>query len=80
MNDKLLQSPLFDEIRTYISQANENDQILLFVPYIKSKILDKLLKDVLNPVTVITTWKTEDLVSGSSDIKLYQWCKNNGNF
>jgi len=74
--DKLLQSPLFDKIRTYITQTNENEQIFLYVPYIKSKIIDKLLKNIPNQVSVITTWRTEDLVSGSSDIKLYDWCKD----
>ncbi len=80
MIGSLLQSPLFDEIRKYLSEINEEEQIFLYVPYIQSKIIDKLLKDIPNQVSVITTWDTNDLILGSSDIKLYQWCKDNGNF
>jgi len=78
--DKLLQSPLFQQIRNYLLQVEQNQKIFLFVPYIRTEIIDKLLKDIPNQVSIITTWETKDLVSGSSDIKLYQWCKNNGNF
>ena len=80
MNDELLQSPLFQEIGNYLHQTEENQQIFLFVPYIRTEIIDKLLKDIPNKVSIITTWDTNDLILGSSDIKLYQWCKDNGNF
>ena len=80
MTDKLLQSPLFQEIRNYLHQTKENQQIFLFVPYIRTEIIDKLLKDIPNKVSIITTWDTNDLILGSSDITLYQWCKDNGNF
>jgi len=49
----------------------------LYVPYIKTAILEKLLKDVTAKVIIITTWKTEDLLSGSSELKLYPFCKSN---
>ncbi len=80
MTEKLLQSPLFQQIRNYLLQVEQNQQIFLFVPYIKTDIIDKLLKGIPNQVSIITTWETKDLILGSSDIKLYQWCKDNGNF
>ena len=75
MTDKLLQSPLFEEIRNYLLQANENQQIFLYVPYIKTKTLSKLVDGVKN-VTIITTWHMRDLVLGSSEVELYQFCKD----
>lgn len=80
MNEKLLQSPLFDEIQKYFKKSNENEQIFIFVPYIKKNIIEKLLHGISNKITIITTWNTNDLISGSSDIKLFEWCKKNGNY
>ena len=74
MTDKLLQSPLFEEIRNYLLQADENQQIFMYVPYIKTKTLSKLVDGVKN-VTIITTWHMRDLVLGSSEVELYQFCK-----
>ena len=53
MTSELIQSPLFNEIRKYLSETNEEEQIFLYVPYIQSKIIDKLLKDIPNQVSVI---------------------------
>ena len=71
-------SPLMESIRKYF-QEDESKKIYIFAPYIKTKILEKLLEEIPNEVTIITTWDTNDLISGSSDIELYHWCKNNGN-
>ena len=80
MTENIIQSPLFKKIKNYLNQANSNQQIILYVPYIKTKIISKLLKDIKNQVSIITTWDTRDLISGSSELELYQWCKDNGNF
>ena len=44
----MLRSPLFEEIRNYLKTADENQQIFLYVPYIKTKVLSKL-----DPTTLI---------------------------
>ena len=75
--NNFLHSPLFKKIETYISNVDENKQIFLYVPYIKTKILEKLVEEVQNEITIITTWKINDLISGSSELELYQFCKKN---
>ena len=76
---ELIQSPLFEEIRNYLKTADENQQIFLYVPYIKTKVLSKLVKDLENKITIITTWHMNDLLSplGSSELELYPFCKEN---
>ncbi|MDE2588638.1 MAG: hypothetical protein KGL95_03085, partial [Patescibacteria group bacterium] len=73
----LLQSPLIDKIRTYLAQAKNNDQIFLYVPYIQTKILSKLIENLNNKIIIITTWEPNDLLSGSSELELYPFCKEN---
>ena len=76
----MIKSPSFTEIRNYLSNAKENEQIILYVPFIEIKTLMKLVENISNQITIITTWNTNDLITGSSDLELYQWCKENGNF
>ena len=71
---ELIKSPLFEEIRNYLKTADPEKQIFLYVPYIKTKTLSKLVDGIKN-VTIITTWHTRDLVLGSSEVELYQFCK-----
>ena len=71
---ELIKSPLLEKIRNYLLQADEGQQIFLYVPYIKTKTLSKLVDGIKN-VTIITTWHTRDLVLGSSEVELYQFCK-----
>lgn len=77
MTENIIQSPLFDEIRTYITQTNEKDQIFLYVPYIQTKILSKLVENLDNKITIITTWEPNDLLTGSSELELFPFCKQN---
>ena len=72
---KLFQSPLFDEIRAYLTQTSVDDQIFLYAPYIQTKILSKLVENIHNKIIVITTWEPNDLLSGSSELDLYPFCK-----
>ena len=76
----MIKSPLFTEIRNYLFNVKENEQIILYVPFIKIKILAKLVENISNQITIITTWNTNDLITGSSDLELYQWCQENKNF
>ena len=62
----MITSPLFNEIHGYLSRVKDNEQIFIFVPYIKTKILEELLEGIQNPITVITTWHINDLINGSS--------------
>ena len=70
-----LQSPLFKQIREQIIQTKINEQIFLYVPYIQTKILTKLVENISNQISIITTWHINDLISGSSEIELYSFCK-----
>ncbi len=76
----MIQSPLFDEIRGYLTRAKDNDQIFLFVPYIKTRILEKLLDGIENKITIVTTWHINDLIGKSSELELYEFCKKRGIF
>ena len=71
---ELIKSPLFEEIRNYLKTADPEKQIFLYVPYIKTKTLSKLVDGIKN-VTIITTWHMRDLVLGSSEVELYTFCK-----
>jgi len=73
-------SPLFNEVRGYLSRAKEDEQIFIFVPYIKTKILEKLIEGIQNKITVITTWHINDIISGSSELELYNFCNKKGVF
>ena len=75
----MIRSPLFEEIRNYLKTADPEKQIFLYVPYIKTKVLSKLVKDLENKITIITTWHMNDLLSpfASSELELYPFCKEN---
>jgi len=75
MKNELLQSPLFDEIKKYLTQADSEKQIFLFVPFIKVSVLEKLIEVIENKITIITTWEPNDLLTGSSELELYPFCK-----
>ena len=76
--DKMIKSPLFEEIQDFLSKYDNNsNRLFLYVPYIKTKILGKLVEIIKNQITIITTWHINDLISGSSELELYQFCKEN---
>ena len=75
MND-LYHNPLFEHIREYFKE-NTSDTIFLYVPYIKTKILKKVLDGLSNNVVIITTWNPQDIKLGSSELELYPFCKEN---
>ena len=79
MTDKLLQPPLLEKIRNYLLQADEGQQIFLYVPYIKTKTLSKLVKGLDHKITIITTWHMNDLLSpfASSELELWPFCEEN---
>ena len=71
---EFIQSPIFVKIKAYFNQKSD-EQIFLYVPYIKTKVLEKLLEGIDNQITIITTWHINDLISGSSELELYRFCK-----
>lgn len=70
-------SPLFDHIKKYFKQSDPMETLFLFVPYVKTKILEKLL-EVPNKIIVVTTWEPKDILFGSSELALYPFCQKHG--
>lgn len=75
---RLYHSPLFGHIREYLQKGHENETIFLFVPYVRTKVLEKLLDGIRNRVVLVTTWKPRDIQFGSSEISLYPFCQERG--
>lgn len=71
----LFPSPLFDEIRNYLTQADSEKQIFLYVPFIKVSTLEKLIDGLDNKIIIITDWSKRNLIAGSSELELYPFCK-----
>jgi len=72
------QTIFFQKIRDFISIADY--EVLIISPYIKTEILDNLIKRSSAKTSVITTWKLRDIQMGISDIELFTYCKKNGIF
>jgi hypothetical protein len=68
----------FQDICDFISSADR--EVLIFSPYIKTEVLDSLLKKSSVKISIVTTWKLRDIQLGISDIELYQYCKKKGIF
>ena len=68
-------SPLFTKIREYFENSSKDSTLFLFVPYIKTKVLTKLLENLPNKIVIITTWEPRDIQLGSSELELYLFCK-----
>jgi len=59
----------FGQIEDLFGIAESN--ITIFSPYITTAQLERLLKKISLPITIITSWKVKDLWAGYSDIELY---------
>lgn len=77
MKTNLIKPPLFEELRNYLTKADPNKQIFLFIPYIKTSSLKKLIDGIENKIIIITNWSAKNLIGGSSELKLYPFCKKN---
>ncbi len=71
----LYHGPLFDRIREYFKDGRPEDTIFLFVPYIRTSVLENLLEGIPNRVVIVTTWEPKDIQSGSSELSLYLFCQ-----
>lgn len=64
-----------ENIRSLLAEANR--EIVVFAPYIRVAALDKVLPDTNSKVTIVTSWRLNDLWRGSSDIELFPFTKDN---
>ena len=74
----LYHSPLFERIREFFLHSPQNSTLFLFVPYIKTDVLEILLEGIPNRTVVVTTWEPIDIQSGSSELSLYPFCRKHG--
>ena len=76
---KILKSKedLFEKIASLIKEAKS--EVILFSPYITLEALKKLILPIKEElkIFIITSWKSNDIVTGSSDISIYSFCKEN---
>ena len=74
--NRLLQNPLFGQIREYLMSASETYGIVYVIaPYVQSTVLERLLDGIDAEIVVITSWKPRDIASGASDIESYRICE-----
>ena len=78
MEHDLIQPPLLDEIKKYLNQIKNNEKIHLFVPYIKTKSLEKLIDGINNEIIIVTNWKENNFLTGSAELSLYPFCNEKG--
>jgi len=76
--NRLIKPPLFEKIKNYLNTADKNKQIFLFVPYIKTDTLEKLIDGLQNKIIIVTDWSKHNLKNTSTDLKLYPFCKSHG--
>ncbi len=72
---ELYHSPLFDHIKNYLGRSSSDETIFLFVPYVKTKVLERLLEGIQNKIVLVTTWEPKDIQFGSSELALYLFCQ-----
>ena len=66
---------MFNRIREYFRDSHPNETIFLFVPYVKTGVLDGLLKGIPNKTVIVATWEPGDIQTGSSELALYPFCQ-----
>lgn len=65
---------LTKEIKSFIDNSSN---LIIFSPYIKIETLKTLLYQS-NCSAIVVRWEAKDLILGSSDIEVYDFCKENG--
>lgn len=63
---------LSQRLSEYISCS---DNLFIFCPYIKLDPLKQLLSEETNCRLIVVRWETKDLILGSSDLEVYEYCK-----
>ncbi|TKJ32905.1 MAG: hypothetical protein CEE38_22040 [Planctomycetes bacterium B3_Pla] len=63
----------------FIKKASTD--VVIFCPYIKLSTLKSIIKEYnARSLSIVTTWKTLDILRGISDLELYPFCKDIGAF
>jgi len=57
---------------------NNSTNLFVFVPYIKLEALKYLLDNNSTCKAIFVRWETKDLITGASDLEIYQYCKSKG--
>lgn len=63
---------LADVLKEFISNSKH---LTIFVPYIKLESLKQLLGSTTVCNAIVVRWESKDLILGSSDLEVYQYCK-----
>ncbi|MEQ8925007.1 MAG: hypothetical protein RLO81_04290 [Fulvivirga sp.] len=66
---------LLDSLKSYLSA---NDGYIIFVPYIKNDKLAELLHENKNCTQIVVRWLPLDIISGASDLEVFDTCKKFG--
>ena len=69
---------MFGHIRRYLLNCPADEDVFLFVPYIKTRVFKDLISGIQSRIIIVTTWEPEDIQFGSSDLDLYPFCKKHG--
>ncbi len=71
---------LFKEFNKHYKDFIQNSgrEVLIFCPYIQVSSLKNILDGHKSKVSIITSWKTIDILTGISDLELYPFCKSIG--
>lgn len=67
-----------NELTREICKAS--NELIICSAYIKENAIKNLLKNVSSDVSVsvIARWEKRDLITGASDLEVYDWCKSRG--
>lgn len=63
------------ELQEFVKNARN---LFIFVPYIKLEALKALLDNVQSCKAIFVRWETKDLITGASDLEVYNYCKERG--
>ncbi|MBF0239797.1 MAG: hypothetical protein HQM12_19020 [SAR324 cluster bacterium] len=63
---------LYIILKEFISNSK---RLFIFVPYIKLESLKQLLSETNNCKAIIVRWEAKDLIQGSSDLEVFQYCQ-----
>lgn len=66
----------FHHIKDFIDLAE--NEVLIISPYIKTEVLASLIKSSKAKISIITTWKLQDLQMGISELELFNFCQSHG--
>lgn len=58
--------------------GNANESLLIVAPWVTLSALENICKFATAPTAVITTWETDDILTGFSDIRIYSWLMERG--